>query len=213
MKRTIAAIVTAATAACAGAPDPQPFRGPTPTSIAVLPIRAVEFPVELRELLDEGAGRLLADLGFEVVPPAVVGAAMPGGAAPGPQLLRGVQSRFGVEAVLERVARVLPGGVAGGGRAFAIRWTIVAPGSGEVLWTREEIGGPGVVVSRHMTGPLSRYESDPFFSDEPIIGRETGDWITEVRARDVVEQAAVVQRTLAARLPRAPERDDAGTSR
>lgn len=193
----------AALAACGGAPEPQPFRGPAPTSIAVLPVRGADLPLALLQALDASAHQALAERGYAVVAAALVGPTLDPGVPLEVEVLRGIRRDFGADAVLERTGRLLPGRVAGDGEPFAVRWTLLSTDDGSVLWTREEQGGPGRVVSRHVVGPQGRYEPDPFFTDEPIVGRGNQDWVTEERAKDVVDQAWLVQRALAARLPAA----------
>src|SRR5690606_30683154 len=135
--------------------------------------------------------------------PDVVGNVMPSETAAALEFMVALRRDFGADAVLERFGSLNPGMTSRGGRRFSVQWTLRSTDDGSVLWSRREQGIPGAVVSRHLTGPSGRYEPDPFFSDEPLVGRGEQNWSTEVRARDPVQQADAVQRALASRLPRA----------
>jgi hypothetical protein len=205
VSRRLAAVSLAFGAvACAGEPEPQPFRGPAPLSIAVLPLRGADLPPALREALDAGAHLALAERGYVAVPAEVVGPTVDVTQPLDRAAFDALRRAFTVDAVLERAGRPLPGVVAGRGTAYAVRWTMLSTGDGRVLWTREETIAPGQVTSRHLVGPQERYEPDPFFSDEPLAGRGGTDWVAEVEAREPSELAAAVQQALALRLPRAP---------
>jgi len=190
-------------AACASGPEVQPFRGPPPRTIAILPLTGAELSEPLRRALDESVRLHVAERGYAVIGPDVVGGTLPAEVEPGPELWVALRRDFGADAVLERSGRVEPGRSDRGGRPFSVQWTLWSTDDGSVLWSRREQGVPGAVLSRHLTGPAGRYEPDPFFSDEPIAGRGEQRWTRDVLAREPAQQAEAIQRALAARLPRA----------
>ncbi len=187
---------------CAAAPDSLPFRGTQPTHIAVLPLRAAgDLAIPLARQIEFGTHGLLRDRGYRAVPADVVARVEGANADPTRELLDELVRVFSVDAVLIPELRALPGATVGGPAGQELRWTFLRAADGAVCWQATEIVRPGQVTARHLGSPGSRFEADPFFQDEPQVGRGGQTWVTEVRARTPGEQAEFLLRGLAARLP------------
>lgn len=190
---------------CASAPEPVPFRGAMPTRIAILPLRASgDVSDAMRELIEGAAPTVLRDHGYRAIPADVVGRVEGASGEASRELLAELVRVFAVDAALIPEIRALDGATISGESDLALRWTFVDVASGAVLWTQEEAAKPGQITARHLGSPGSRFEADPFFQDEPQVGRGGQTWVTEVRARSPEELAEVLLGGLVARLPRGP---------
>lgn len=190
-------------AACSSGPTPQPFAGPAPRTIAILPIEAPDLAPGLAAMLDDGVAGAVRNRGYSVVAPLVMANAVPRGRELDRALLRELRRDFGVEAVMVRTASAAAHG--GADQAFTVQWIIVATFDGKTLWSRRETVSPRTMASRHINvGVPGEPGSDPYLSDEPVVGRGSPKWVTEDFAQTPDEQAAIVQEALAARLPELP---------
>jgi hypothetical protein len=190
---------------CASAPEPVPFRGAAPARIAILPLRSSGgVPISLADGVESGAHIVLRDHGYEAIPADVVGRVEGASGEADRALLVELVRVFAVDAVLIPELRALDGATVSGESDIALRWTFVDVADGAVQWTREEVATPGQVTARHLGSPGSRFEADPFFQDEPQVGRGGQTWVTEVRARTPEQLAEVLVGSLVARLPVGP---------
>ena len=197
------AAVLVSIAACSSSPAPQPFNGPAPRTIAILPIEAPELAPGLAAILDDGVSSAVRARGYSVVAPLVMATAVPRGTELDLPKLRELRRDFGAEAVLLRTAIAATHGGAEG--AFTVQWTILSTFDGKTLWSRRETVSPRTMTSRHINvGVQGDPGSDPYLSDEPVVGRGSPKWVTEEFAQTPGQQAELVQAALAARLPELP---------
>lgn len=203
--RACAVAVTLVLAGCASAPDVVPFRGAAPSRLAVLPVASSSESLgPMAGVVESSLHAVLRDHGYGAVPAEVVARVDGAGGAPTPDLLTELVRVFQVDSVLITELRAVTGAAVAGPQEIALRWTFLDPADGRVLWTEQEVAVPGQVIARHLGSPGSRFEADPFFQDEPQVGRGGQTWVTEVRARSPEELGELLLRGLLARLPQGP---------
>jgi hypothetical protein len=189
-------------AGCVAGPDTVPFRGAQPSQIAVLPVRdAPDTAASVVDQIESGTHGMLRDRGYRAVPADVVARVEGARDEPTRELCDELVRVFSVDAVLIPELRALPGATAAGDAGLELRWTLIRAADGAVCWSATESVKPGQVTARHLGSPGSRFEADPFFQDEPQVGRGGQTWVTEVRVRTPEEQAAFLLRGLSTRLP------------
>jgi len=189
--------------ACAGAPAPVPFDGPSPARIALLPLSTAALePDELRAM-DGVAAERVAAAGFAVVPAGVVSNALASLSGLPDSAWPALGAQFDAEAILERTATVVTSIDAGSSLVLEVRWRIVRAESLRAHWDQSVRVRAGEIVAEHLTGPTNRPGRDAFLADEPIHGRAFGDLRTATRAESPLDLIDLAERRLAARLPTA----------
>jgi hypothetical protein len=182
-----------------------PFRGGyQPQSIAVFPIEGEELPELLRDELDSRAHAVLQRRGYEVVPAAVTRKFLASLGATTIQtvdakMLQRLRSEYHVDTVLLRRGRPLPR-YSSPLEGFVVQWSLVDTMTGQTIWAQEQSGGSRRRQELALRSD-SPYTDDPMLSDEPMVQRSTGSWVTEVPPPTVGDIADSLQRALVARLP------------
>lgn len=203
----LALLIPVLPGACAfGVPEVVPLTGSAPDGVMLAPAvgdgidieTLARFDVAVREAIErrgyatipvEVARRMLEDVGwsasrdgFDALPIARLG------------------EQFGVDAVLTTaVAGLQSLGYAEG--TLRVEWTLRSR-DGAVLWSGRRVGSPQRAERRSLTGPIGA--DDPFFSDEPILGREPERWTTATPAQGLDAFVDGLVADLALTLPRHP---------
>lgn len=203
--RACAVAVALGLSGCAAGPDVIPFRGSAPSRLAILPVTSSSESLgPMAAVVEASLHTTMRNRGYGAIPAEVVARVDGANAAPTPVLLTDLVRVFQVDCVLVSELRTVAGAAVAGPQEIALRWTFLDPADGKVLWTQEEVAVPGQIIARHLGSPGSRFEADPFFQDEPQVGRGGQTWVTEVRARSPEDLAELLLRGLVARLPEGP---------
>lgn len=201
MIRVARTLVLLPLAACAGAPAPIAFTGPSPERIAVLPLVAEAIEPDARRALDVVANERIEALGHRVVPAAVVANALASLPASRESAYPALGRTFAADAVLERSAGVVASFDPGAQMTLDVRWRILRADSLAPLWDQSITVRAGEIVAERLTGPDPRAGREPYFTDEPIHGRGLGEHRTAERANTPLELIDLAERRIAARLP------------
>ncbi|MBI5852396.1 MAG: hypothetical protein HZB39_15380 [Planctomycetes bacterium] len=188
-------------AACAGAPAPVAFDGPSPERIAVLPLVAAAIEPDACRARDVVASERLEALGHRVVPAAVVASARASLPAARESAYPALGRTFDADAVLERSADVASSIDQGAPLVLVVRWRILRAASLAPLWDQSTTVRAGEIVAEHLTGPDPGDGREPYFTDAPIHGRGLGEHRSAERANTPLELIDLAERRLAARLP------------
>jgi hypothetical protein len=193
-----------ALAACvAPAPPVAPLSGPPPANLLVVPAVVHAGGRQLMASLDAGVHAPLVERGYYAVPVEVALEVLdalgwsaerdPLSALP----LDRLRADYGIAAVLTTEVEAWGFGAVRGDGRIDVTWQLVPTDGGAVLWSRREHGDVRAQSRELLTGP--------FFSDEPLLGRDFIRWTTEPDEVAGEAYARRLPRLALARLPRVPE--------
>ena len=195
-------------AACtAPPPEVTPLSGPAPANILLVPAIRGGGDRSVVAALDATLHGAMVERGYYAIPVEVALRILdalnwsPDRNGVGELPLETLRRRFGVESVLTTDVRTWgrSAGVDDPGR-YEVAWRLIGTENGEELWSHSERGEFRAATRMVLVGP--------FFSDEPILGRDYHPYTAEVEKPDGGRPELQLQRAMVRHLPVGPLHPD-----